>query len=375
MKKGSLAVVFILLLLAFSGFASAGLGLYPALREYNFAPNEQMQVTYTVYSDNPEKKISIYAEEDLANYTTFDKSYVIGGGQFTVTLNLPSSIDKPGRNKLFIVAEEEPDGDSFIGTSIKLRALISVRVPYPGKYIEAGLNIPNVNIGEKVPVELKVTSRGADNVSVTPVITFYDSARNVVDSMSFDSVVLATNGEKYFRRYLENPDLKPDDYIAEANIDYETDEPMVINSTFRIGNLRVDVINFTQNLSAGELNKFFIRIKSNWNAPISNVYADVNVSRGNYSNMFRTPPVDLAAFQERDLEGYIDTKGMSSGDYMSEIKLSYLGQTTYYSGKVTLIGGSEFKIIWVAYGVGVGVLLAVLLIIIYFLIKRFKKRK
>ncbi len=370
MKKEWIVLTFVLFTLILTNLASASLGMYPAKKEFYFTPNEQIKVTYHVYSDKANNNIAISAEGDLTQYVTFDKQSLIGGGDVTATVNLPASIDKPGKNQLYIVAAEQPVEGTFIGTSIRLRALINVYIPYPGKYIEANLDTPNANLGEKVPVELKVASRGTETITVSPQIYFYDSSGINVKTMSFSPALLSTNEEKYFRQYLDSSDLNPDDYLAKAIIDYGAADNMVLNQTFRIGNLRVDVVNFTQNLSAGEINKFVVRVKSNWNGKIEEVYADVKLLLNESEGIsFRTPSIDLNPWEEKDIIGYFDTTGLKSKDYLTEIKLSYLGQTTHTSGIVWIMekGINEITVIIIA--------VIVAIISIYYISKRLQKSK
>lgn len=377
MKREIILVSLILSMLLFSNFASASLGIMPARREVNFEPNLNYSVTFTTWSDNPEKIIQMYAEDsgggDLARYVSFDKQELQGGGQFIATLNLPSSISPPGRNRVYIVvAEKAPTGISGVGTAIKLKASIFVLVPYPGKYIESGFTVPDANIGEQIPVEIKVTSRGTDSISVAPTVDFYDSSGKKVETMYFTPVLLKTNDAADFGKYLNSSNLKPDNYLAVATIDYGAAEKTLLNKTFRVGNLNVAVTNFTQNATAGEINKFIIKIKSNWNGKINDVYANVNISNAEGSYTFGTSPENLAPWEEKDIFGYLDAKEIKAGDYNAEIRLNYEGQTTYASGKLLLLNKKVDKILIILVGI---VSLLVAIIIFYLAARKIKNPK
>ncbi len=369
MKRGILVVFALIGLICTISFASASLGMTPAKSEFNFESGSKIEIPYRVYADNPYKEIQVYAEGDLSQYVSIDKNKFFGGGSFTVTLNLPASVDKPGKNLLYIAAEEVPDKDSFISTAIKLKSLILVHVPYPGRYIEADLNIPDVNVNEMVPVDLKILSRGTAETSVKPEINFYDSSGKHIDKLTFSPELLRTNDEKHFRKILNSSSYGPDDYLAEAIIDYGGQDIMIINRTFRIGNLKVDVINFTREIDA-RLSKFIINVKSNWNGEVREVYADVNISNGEEELVFRTPSVDLAAWQQKEIIGYVEADNLAPGTYKAEIRLNYLGQTTYASGDIE-IKGDTVRSIWIIVGVISIILLA---IIIYLITKKWKKR-
>ena len=376
MKKEIVLFSFVLFMLISSNFASASLGIMPARREVNFEPNLNYNVTFSTWSDNPQKIIEIYSENsenyDLAQYVSFDKQVLQGSGQFTATLNLPSSLSIPGRNRVYIVVSEKiPASENFVGvgTAIKLKGSIFVLVPYPGKYIESEFTVPDANIGEKIPAELKVTSRGVDNILVNPTFDFYDSSGKKVETMYFTPVPLKTNEVANFGKYLDSTNLKPDNYLAVATIDYGAGEKKILNKTFRIGNLNVAVINFTQNATAGEISKFTIKIKSNWNGKIDGVFANVNVSNANSSYIFGTSPENLAPWEEKEIFGYLDAKEIKAGDYNVEIRLNYPGGTTYSSGKIQVLKKNISKILLISGGIVAGL---ILIIIIYFVIKKIR---
>jgi hypothetical protein len=273
---------------------------------------------------------------------------------------------------LYVTAAEAAPQNQFIGTSVKVRAVVSVWVPYPGKYIESSLSVPDANIGENIPVELRVNNRGTDNLIVSPVINFYDSSMKQVDKFVFEPVQIGTGEYDYFRRYLNTDSLKPDNYLAEAIIDY-SGLKQGINATFKVGNLYVNITDFTKNISAEEINKFIIKVRSNWNSDIKGVYADVRILNDTFETSFRTPSIDLNAWEEKEILGYFEAKGIKEGDYKVEITLNYLGQTTFASGDLLVVGKEKINIlIWISAGIIAGL---IVLIGIYLIARRLKKSK
>lgn len=373
MKKSLIVVLILALLVILPSFVSA-LGLSPAKMEFNFVPNEEHTINYRVYHDDPNKQVEVYAQEDLTQYVHFDRSETTPLEGFKVTLKFPGDISPPGMHKILIAAKEKASQQQFIGTSVTVRAVIYVFVPYPGKYIESSLNIPNANMGESVPIELSVINRGTENLDVGPVISFYDSSGKFVSKMDFDSLAINRGEMNYFRGYLNTEGLKPDNYFADVIIGY-SGQTERINSTFRLGNLRINITDFTRNLTANEINKFNIKIKSNWNGRIDEVYSDVKIWLNDSDKaVFRTPSVDLAPFEEKELTGYFEANGLKEGRYKMDIILNYAGQTTYGPGEVVVIK-KGISTAWILAGVSIAFLIILIIIGAYLILRKNKKKR
>lgn len=368
-------VIFVLLGIAISLLLAinsvSALGVRPGSYEMNYHPNEKRVVEFDVIEGDPTRKIDFSAEGDFAQYVTLDKNLITGSGEVTATINLPSKAEKVGLNKLYIIAKEQPLQNQFVGTAVSIRVVIRINVPYPGKYIESFLNIPDANLGQEVPIELKVYNRGTENVTVNPVINFYDSSKIFVDTFTFIPVQISPGDYDYFRRYLNTDNLLPDNYLAEALIDYGGLKQKV-NATFKVGNLYVNVTDFTKNMTAEEINKFVIGVQSNWNGNIQGVYADVRISNDTFETTFRTPQIELNAWEESNITGYFEAKGLKGGNYKVDITLNYLGHTTFATGDLVVIGKNKFNIPLIAGSIIGGL---AILIAIYFTITRLKKSK
>jgi hypothetical protein len=192
--------------------------------------------------------------------------------------------------------------------------------------------------------------------------------------MNFGNFELEQNGEKLFQRYLNATGLKHGAYLANAFVDYGYRQ--AINKTFRIGGLFVNITNFTREIQKGGWNKFYVGVESMWNDNIPEVYADINISNSTFSLTLRTPPSDLAKWEAKNLEGFVDTSGLA-GEYKSEIAISYVGQKNYASGALSIIEGSGtgmIVIIAVVAG-GIAAIIIALVIAIKFIKKAGKKKR
>ena len=242
-----------------------------------------------------------------------------------------------------------------------------VNVPYPGKYAEVSLLIPNGNVNEKIPVEVKVVNRGVEPLTLGTNVRFYDSNGDEIETMDFDSVDIGVGEEKFFRRFLDTNGYVAGNYIAEAVVKYGGEETR-LNSTFRIGSLSVRVVNFTNELPKGGIYKFYVELESQWNSDLAEIYADVNFTKDGNSIFFRTPSIDLKAWQRTSITGYVDTSEME-GTYNTNVTLRYSGQQTSAEGTLRIKEGLNVTV--------VSLIVAGILVVlgIFFVIWRFSRGK
>jgi len=335
-KKGIFALLGLLIGLVLLINSVSALGISPAIYEIEYQPNEKHTLNLEVYPPDPSRKIIMNVEGEAIPYVTLSKKEFYGRGTVKALITMPPQMNTPGINRWYISAEEAPKEDQFISTSIRVRTVIKIHVPYPGKYIESSLSIPNGNIGENIPVELSVKNRGTENLTIKPIIRFYDNQGNLIQTMEFSQVNVKTTELRYFRKYLNTTGFKPDNYFADAEVNYGG-EISHVNTTFKTGNLFVKIIDFTKNLTAKEINRFDIKVKSEWNDNLEGVYANIVILNESFQTNFATPQMDLPAWAEKMLTGYIDARGLARGQYDADVILHYEGESNFASGKISVM--------------------------------------
>lgn len=356
-------------LFIYIGFASAALGITPAKREYTFTPNGEFEIQFEVISDNPNKQIDLYAQGDFAQYATLDKTRITGPGAFTVKVKLPPTTESYGKNYLYIGAKEVPEEDRFISVAIDIKALVIINVPYPGKYIETSLSVGEGNQKDSLPVELLVKNRGTDDINANVHVNFYDSSGSLVYEMPFSPTLIKSGEDRPFRKMLDTTDFQPGVYLAEGVVDYG--EIYRINSTFRIGSLFLSVLNFTEKIPYGGIEPFEIYAKSEWNSPLSGVFADVDLSGEGGTASFRTPAVDFAPWETKLISGFLETGKLAEGVYNANIVVHYGTGETRKEGNVVLYSSSYA--LWIA--LSVGALVLILAILVFIILRRRKGKK
>jgi len=370
MKRGLVLSLFLLVL--FSGFASAALGITPARASINFVPGAEHEITYNILSDSPDMPIGTeIGGGAFSEYISLDKKKFTGPGSFTLKIKFPDEIDPPGEHTISVGVREFPTEENFIGTSVGIGAIIKIFVPYPGRYAEAKLSIPDGNVGDLLPVEVYVINRGKERITADVRVDFFEKEGNIINRMRFTPVELKTSQDRFFRRYLNTSGIKPGDYVAQAVVKYGEDS-VVINKTFRVGSLFVRINNFTEELPQKGIERFLIDIESRWNGYLSEVSADINISNNLGSVVFRTPSVDLGAWQKDTLVGFVDTSGLE-GEYKTEVVLNYAGEQTFATG-LLFVRVFDIRMLMIIVA-GIIVLIIIIALALWKLRGRKRKRK
>ena len=354
------------------------LSLSPSKKNFNFEPGLEETISFTVRPDTS-REIVMYVEGDLAEYITLDKDKLSGdGGKFTATLKLPEKLDRPGEYRTLVMVSEyvDPELAGFIVVAVKVGSVIRVHVPFPGQYLETKLEVKDANVGDPIDFNLEVKSKGKENVSISPIIEIYDSNGKNVDTLLYNSRVIKSQEILNLRKTLDTTGYNPGGYKAVSTIYYgaiaksETD--------FRVGDLNVRILNYTDVVPINKFEKFDIIIESGWNNNIAGVYGEVVIyNESKEITRFQTFTTSLTPWEQQTITGYFDTSNFTEGKYDANI-------TTYFFGKsegrstsvfvpVRFVKAKSLFLWYILGGAGIFIILGLLIFRIFS--KNGKKRK
>lgn len=329
-KRGRVVVLILLAVLLIISFVKpiSALGLAPAKTVLNFRPGGEHIFTYRVLGISPTKELQLSVSGELAEYAKLDRDTLTGPGEFSVILKLPTVLEKPGPNILFVEVAEKVDDEiaSTVGTSVTVNGLIVVNVPFPGKYLDVFLITPDSNVGDSVRFDLRILSKGDQDVFAKPRIEV-SSQEGIIETLFFNEREVLSQAEVKLKKSLDTTSYNPGRYSAKAIVDYTGDEPAIAESIFRIGELRIDILNYTKQVLIHKTAKFEIEIESGWNNEIETISADVGIFNGTGKiAQIETTSTELVPWEKKVLVGYFDSSEIVEGFYDANITLSYHGK-------------------------------------------------
>ncbi|MCD6476764.1 MAG: hypothetical protein J7K26_01180, partial [Candidatus Aenigmarchaeota archaeon] len=338
MKKKILFGIWIFLFLIVLSNSTYAIGISPSRTIIDFEPGLSSVYNYYVLgSEDKTTYAKLYVKGDLAEYfTLYTDSVQLSPGEIKelqFEINLPQELE-PGIHdtRIGVVETTGPEGDTgaTVGGIAGVEYQFWVRVPYPGYYISASLNIPDVGIGETIPFTLEINNLGQNDISsLSAIIDIYDSDNNIIKTLQTDTVSLPKSQKKTFVLNWDAPSMDTGTYKAIATINYDGNTK-TIKSEFTIGELLVKITDIRINdIQFGTIGKAEIDIESTFNKEISDVWATLEVLKDNNKiKSFNTNPVNIPAKGKEKLIGYIDTEGLETGQYTLKVILHYEDKTS-----------------------------------------------
>ncbi len=316
--------VFLVLMVFFSSNVYASLGVTPAIYEIDFKPGLKQVFNFNFITE-ADKKLEIYVEGDLSKYAKLSTDYLEGGGNVKVLLQFPKEVEKPGLHKIIVGAKQLIEEGEGVGAAINIRAIIKVRVPYPGKYLDLDFSASSANAGDPIDFKLKIYSRGKESVAANSYIEIYDSDNKKADTLYLGTNLIEPAKSIEISEKWDTKGFAPGKYRATAIAEYDGNEAKK-EEVFRIGELYVDIINYTEEFERDKINKMEIYLESFWNDPIKDVFANVSIPE--YGISFLTPSTNLKGFGRAVLTGHFDTTPIKERKFKAKITLNYEGGKT-----------------------------------------------
>lgn len=318
-------VILILLFFLCCSLSVTAIGISPPGVLVQYEPNLQELVQFQTQAS---ANIGIAIEGSLAEYVSVAEDTISENGRFLVKVSLPEELDSPGDNIIYVgVAEKAGPGGTVQGVAA-IRSAIVVRVPYPGFYAELAFSAPNLNYNETAQFSIKVRNKGKEDIDGIASIDIFNANKELVETLTTNRKNISASSEGTISALFNASNHEGGEYTAIAHVSYGGEQKDLTDS-FRIGTLHVDIANHTSVFTAGEVERVWIDVISNWNRPIQNVYADIIITNSSgYEEALKTPTITLDNFGSGRLETFWDLSKRGRGTYDASINIRYDGLTT-----------------------------------------------
>ncbi len=327
-------VIIISLLLLICLIKVDAIGVSPASVNLNFEPN--LRTTYTFYAYNNKEapmyiSASVYGELEKYIKLVNSSQKLANPGEsveFKIIISLPSAINVPGISKSYLsISESYPEGRSG-GNAIyaigSVSASINIKVPYPGKYATVDLITSNVNVGEQADFKMNVENIGEQYISKAKGELTIQDGDKVIKKVYTESIPLESKTTATLTVNWDTTDIPSGDYQAIAVVDYDglktTDQ-----ENFRLGDLYVNLTNYTREFEFDKINRWDIFVESRWNKQITNLYAEAKIIQNGKEIALdvKTPSISLEPWETTRLNAFWDTAGFDAGEYDAKLILNY----------------------------------------------------
>lgn len=319
---------FFLSLLSINGQATGIRSAVPQSERYLvFTPNLEKSFSFQIFGS---AAIDAYIEGDLKDYCILiDEEGHEGPRIVTVKLKLPYELP-PGTYTTKISAIEKSTDSNIVAAVTGVRIPIVVYVLEDTPYLKASLLVSDANPEENISFSLKLQSWSyMDIEGVQTFVEIYDSENNTIQTLDMPDAMVPATKIIFVSENLPASTIGEGDFSAKAFVTYGINKTETNIDTFKVGTLRIDLVNHTTYVnrnpdSEQNINLVELGIRSNWNHPVSNLYAVMYID----GDIVRTPTVDLRPFGEATLTGYWDVRNRSVGEYIVNVAFNFNGVTT-----------------------------------------------
>lgn len=318
---------------------------------------------------------------DLKPYVTLSTNLIknVPSGAnipFSATLKLPSALESGLHDAIICVLETQTRGGGMIGARTQACSGFIIRVLYGEKYLRIeNFNVPNVDMGDKLKMELTVKSWSEVDInSIKAVIDISGPSREKgvmqkIATVETEEKPLKSNAEETLTAYFGTAGLEAGEYIAFATLYYDGKQ---LNDShgFRVGTLTIKILNYTKEFEQGKVNKLEVQVLSEWNSKIDGIYSTVDIGE----ERLMTPLINLEPWENKTLLTYWDTTNKKTGDYKGKIVVYYSNKTTEEEGEFKVILGKE-KIRGIIINIAIAIVIAILIITLIILFLKTRKQE
>ena len=345
-------------------------GVSPPRYDIDFKPRLKQDFNFRFIFDSG-SRAEIYVGGELEEYVKLNKKIITGSDTVVASLELPDSIEIPGRHSIIVGARQIPSEDAGGMVLVAdIRAMIRIMVSYPGKYAELGFTATNANVGEPVEFLVTVYSRGSEDIYATPLIDIFNSNENL-ETLGFETKLIESTKSEEFPKTLDTTNYKAGDYNATVVVNYGGGQSATLEKVFRLGELYIGITNTSNYFVRDKINKFSIGVESFWNDPIENVFAKVKIE--GFDIEFATPSVDIGSWEKKDLVGYFDTSGIEKSDFQANVTLFYAGKSTSRIVDLELESEADYGLYAIVGGLIL--IIVVLVVVVVWLLRRKNDKK
>ena len=313
------------------------LGLSPAKKVINFAPNKEETITFNlINNENKNLKVFVEVSGELAQYIQIPNNVIMINKDekskgLDLVVILPENFERAGliESRIRVSQVSDVDGGTLqISTAPSLKARLQLRVPYPSKYIESRLVVDKDDKDEKrVRFVMPMFNYGKENIeNARAFLKIFDNENNIIKELETRGTSIEIGSQAKL-----SAGWKAESVGAYyADIDYDSNS-LGLKESFILG---LPFVNITEiivnNFNLGDIAKFDIYLKSDWNDKV-NTYADVLIFKDDETYLSsRTDSIDLFVGKEDIVKFYWETESISEGDYNLSLTIKHeLGESKH----------------------------------------------
>ena len=320
-------VAFLIFILLFQGVFATGISNVPSVAERDFQIYSGLKKVYNFHIYGADIiNATLFAPPEVSKYISFqDPAPLTGPRSIRLEMNFVEDAKDipPGVYTVWFSAREIQSESAQIGSKVTVSLRFVLR-----KYSDEAIldltdiyidEIPEGYVGNYTAI---VVSRSLNPVQGAKVQldVLGDNGETLASGTGNYGVIESGEEVKIFSK-LATQDLEGGVYKTRALLTYGGPERKHNKSILRIGKLTIDLLDgHTKKFIFNQTNKFKFKLKSNWNKPLTNVLATVNL----VGQSKRAAPESMGRFGVTEqMEVYFDRTETPPGQIEGTVDVEY----------------------------------------------------
>ncbi|MFO7710400.1 MAG: hypothetical protein R6V53_01405 [Candidatus Woesearchaeota archaeon] len=305
---------------------SLAIGISPPDAAITYEPGAEIEGNVRIINArNLEIPAMISAEGFLEGNIEFDEEEFLIPAKSSKTIKyrirLPEDMEPGPHTGYITIKDNKKYGGGSFAIAVSVKQTIKTFVSYPGKYAILSVNVENVNEGESARYSASIQNKGSEAIRNGTLELEVSSDQEVVESQEIEGLSVLPDTTHNLKNKLGK--LEKGAYTLNARFIY--DKEAESSDEFFVGSYEVLLSNHSDRLFASEITPFHVKLKSNWNGNISNVYASLILKGKEY----KTQPITLSAFKEIDQIIYVDDMTLEAGEKYNTTLIVHFENQSY----------------------------------------------
>ncbi|MDP2925079.1 MAG: hypothetical protein Q8N99_01780, partial [Nanoarchaeota archaeon] len=282
--KRNLCYFYIMMIIVILMVKISALGVTPGKTTLEYQKNFEREIDFSVLNnEHKDMEVFMMVQGELNSSVILYNSTAVflpseESKSFKARINIPDSIkDLPGIHSAEIVVMEIPksSGGGYVGAVISVISLVHIYVLYPGKYIEADLNVLDAEKDSNITFIVPIINRGKISIgNARASIDIYTALNEKVGSVESDSSqVKSGERSELTAKWLAN--VNQGNYLAKVTLFYDG-ETRTFEKQFAIGSQALSIESImVNNFKLGDIANLEILVENKWSQELTSVFANL----------------------------------------------------------------------------------------------------
>ncbi|MBD3263195.1 hypothetical protein GF374_02340, partial [Candidatus Woesearchaeota archaeon] len=310
--RGAIICFVFLLLLP----CASAIGIAPAQIDIDYqGPTSTTLTFYAINSENTETKVEAYIDGDLANHIKLEETeFKLKPNEvksFKVKLTLPSNVPSGKHTNIIGITEKINTSSENVAALATVKSKLIVNNFEKGlKSLQIDLKASNASEkGETVNFQVDLTNPSKeDSYGISGGVTVYNSSKEI-EKISFNQIDVPAGEKVSVNQKWSTQDVSIGEYKAKLTLKDEFttyhDE-----TNFLVGEplIKISKVDIDPQISTdGNVTKFVISIKNEWNSLLKDVYVVIKILEDEkVIGEIKSSPVDVGPYETVNLVAYWD---------------------------------------------------------------------